>query len=109
MLTHYKCFLVINKLREKIKKLNEIVEKLPKTIDGVYIVPGTNKNKVWQIAEHSRNGIKAGEPEESVNWDGWYPKFFSDMDWKCEYWPSRDISKCYSSKEALLAACGLVS
>lgn len=86
------------KAEDEAKVLRTLVEPLPLTADGVRVVPGATK--VWKITK--------GKPEESLNWNGWFVLFRSDVDWskdndnvRCH----RDVTKCcYSSEAAALAA-----
>lgn len=95
-------FEMLRKMIKERNHLRQIVAKLPKTADGVPVVPGTNQN-VWHIAKHSRNGAIKGRAEESMNWKGWAATFFSDME-EDGYLPGREIRDCYSTREAALAA-----
>ena len=82
------------RLNDEIARLQAIVERLPKTRDGVPVVPGSSR--VWRINKH-------GESEESVNWIGWGATFMSDSN-DSPYWPTWSPDKCYSTREAAEAA-----
>ena len=88
-------------LAARVAELEAVVAKLPKTADGVPVVPGASTD-LWHIAQRTANGIQAGDAEHNINWNGWGARFFSDLD--DEYWPSRDPSNCYSTRAAALAA-----
>ena len=89
-------------LEAEITRLRAIVDKLPKTADGVPVVPGADK--VYRIAagdefdnpRETKNGV-----EISMNWRGWVATFFSDLRrFGDTYLCGEDPSKCFSTREA---------
>jgi hypothetical protein len=93
---------------EKIKQLTAIIARLPqcrglrngRLVQGVPVVPGSDT--LWRINA-------TGEAEESINWDGWGVKFFSDLE-PDGYWLKRDTRDCYDTRKAAeVAGDGLVA
>ena len=80
-------------LLSKLQAAEAIVAKLPKTADGLPVVPGSSQ--VWRM---TANGV-----EQSINWKGWGATFFSEME-DDGYQPCWSPEKCYSTQAAAEAA-----
>ena len=81
---------------KKLADAMELIDKLPKTKDGVAIIPGSSN--VWKLTK--------GVPEKSVNWRGWAATFMSDINESPEWMGGHDPTKCYSTKQAVIDAQG---
>jgi hypothetical protein len=83
----------LTRLQRRVQELESIVERLPKTADGVYVVRGVGK--VWHPDDES---------EEPFGFTPCLDEYHSEVgDWY-EYSVDDYISKCYSTREAALAS-----
>lgn len=82
-------------LIEEVRRLRAIVDKLPKTADGVTVVPG---DVVWMLAMHG--GVE-GQPAELAVWET--EVIDQDTDSR-EQTVCHSIAGCYSTSEAAEAA-----
>jgi hypothetical protein len=91
-------------LHRELLELRAVVAKLPKTADGVPVVPG---DKVHYAETGPRGGLYyqeliAGTDEHAGRW--WWDDDTNSMGREWE--PVRLIAKGYSTKEAAIAAAG---
>lgn len=92
-------------LREENEKLKEKLNCLPKTKDGVPVIPGSSK--VYRLAigdEHDCDHYVKNGVEKSINWNGWAATFATDLRRYPGWVGGYDPSELYSTPEAALAS-----
>lgn len=90
----------LNAAADELDRLHAIVERLPKTADGVVVVPGMT---VYEV-----RASRPGEPYEMRDFRTTTPdeQGYSTFHWETGYSAIGRLDRCYSTREAAEAAKG---
>ena len=84
-------------LRQQVKDLKATVERLPKTADGVPVVPVPSVH-VYRV-------LSTGRIQENTGWQDGQPRFRAcEPNEKSFGWLIRNVELCYSTREDAEAA-----
>jgi len=101
----------ITRIRTELALAETIMDKLPRTADGVPLIPQANGNLVWWCdqfgnAYWNRNVVQGGDGlwYGHIGWMVDFPRNSRNED--PDYNRCRPLSECYSTREAAEAARG---